>query len=113
MGLAGPGASSATWDDEAITAYERPAQLVRNAGALAELPIHLQALALERAWRGDLSGARQLVAESESISTSTGNRVPPFAMLRILALEGREAEASPLIRAVIQDGTTPRDRESR
>jgi DNA-binding CsgD family transcriptional regulator len=105
-GWLAPGASSATWDDEAIAAYERPAQLVRNAGALVELPIHLQALALERAWRGDLSGARQLVAESESISASTGNQVPPFAMLRILALEGREAEASPLIRAVIQDGTT-------
>ena len=30
-----------------------------------ELPIHLQALALERAWLGDLSGARRLVAESD------------------------------------------------
>jgi ATP/maltotriose-dependent transcriptional regulator MalT len=99
------GVRSAIWDDEAIAVYERQAQLVRDAGALAELPIHLQALALERAWRGDLPGARQLMAEAESISTSTGNRVPPFALLRILALEGREAEASALIEAVIQEGT--------
>jgi DNA-binding CsgD family transcriptional regulator len=99
------GVRSAIWDDEAIAVYERQAQLVRDAGALAELPIHLQALALERAWRGDLPGARQLMAEAESISTSTGNQVPPFALLRILALQGREAEASALIEAVIQDGT--------
>jgi len=53
-----------------------------------------------------LPGARALVAESESISTSTGTQVPPYALLRILALEGREAEASRLIERVIQDGTT-------
>ena len=63
------------------TIYERQAQLVRDAGALAELPIHLQSLALERAWLGDLSGARRLMAESESISTSTGVQVSPFALL--------------------------------
>ena len=88
------GVRSAMWGDDAIAVYERQAQLVRDAGALGELPIHLQALALERAWLGDLSGARRLMAESESISTSTGNQVPPFALLRILALQGREAEAS-------------------
>jgi ATP/maltotriose-dependent transcriptional regulator MalT len=99
------GVRSAIWDDDAIAVYERQAQIVRNAGALAELPIHLQALALERAWRGDLAGARAVMAEAESISTSTGNQVPPFALLRIQALQGREAEASPLIQAVIQDGT--------
>ena len=54
------GVRSAMWDDDAIAVYERQAQLVRDAGALAELPIHLQALALERAWRGDLPGARRL-----------------------------------------------------
>jgi DNA-binding CsgD family transcriptional regulator len=95
----------AIWDDEPLAVYERQARVVREAGALGELPIHLQALALERAWRGDLSGARALVAESESISTSTGSQVPPFALLRILALQGREAEASRLIEAVIEDGT--------
>ena len=99
------GVRTAMWHDEAITVYERQAQLVREAGALAELPIHLQALALERAWRGDLPGAARLVAEADSISTSTGNEVPPFARLRIVALRGQEAEATPLIDAVIRDGT--------
>ncbi len=100
------GVRCATWDDDTIAVYERQAQLVRDAGALAELPIHLQALALERAWRGDLPGARQLTAEAESISTSTGNPVPPFALMRILALQGRAAEASPFIDAVIDEATT-------
>jgi DNA-binding CsgD family transcriptional regulator len=100
------GVRSAMWEDAAIAVYERQAQLVRDAGALGELPIHLQALALERAWRGDLSGARRLMAEAAHISASTGNQVPPFALLRILALEGREAEASHLIEAVIREGTS-------
>ena len=99
------GVRSAIWDDEAIAVYERQADLVRGAGALAELPIHLQALALERAWRGDLPGARELMAEADGISTSMGNQVPPFALLRILALEGRAEEAVPLIDAVIEAGT--------
>jgi DNA-binding CsgD family transcriptional regulator len=99
------GVRSATWDDDAIAVYERQAQIVRDAGALAELPIHLQALALERAWHGDLSGVRRLIGEAESIAASTGNQVPPFALLRVLALEGRESEARSLIAAVIQEGT--------
>jgi DNA-binding CsgD family transcriptional regulator len=100
------GVRSAIWDDEAIAVYERQVRLVRDAGAIGELPIHLQSFALEQAWLGDLPGARRLMAESEAISTSIGNQVPPFALLRILALQGREAEASPLIEAVVQRGTT-------
>jgi ATP/maltotriose-dependent transcriptional regulator MalT len=99
------GVRSAMWDDDAIAVYERQARLARDAGALGELPIHLQALALEQAWLGDLPGASRLMAESESISASIGNQVPPFALLRILALKGREAEAAPLIDAVVQQGT--------
>jgi DNA-binding CsgD family transcriptional regulator len=100
------GVRCAIWDDETIAVYERNAQLVRDAGALAELPVHLQALALERAWRGDLSGARGLIGEADDIATATGNQVPPFALLRVLALEGREAEACALIDAVIEESTT-------
>jgi DNA-binding CsgD family transcriptional regulator len=102
-GWLAPGASTATWDsDRAIAIYERQAQLVRDAGALAELPIHLHALALERAWHGDFTGAGLLIAESDSVAAVTGSQVPPFAMLRLRALQGREAEVSPLIEATIQ-----------
>jgi DNA-binding CsgD family transcriptional regulator len=105
FGVHAGGVRLAIWDDDSAAVFERQAQVMREAGALAELPIHLQALALERAWRGDLTGARALVAEAESISTSTGNHVPPFALLRILALQGHDAAASPLIEEVIREGT--------
>ena len=88
-----------------IATYERQVELVRGAGALSELPIHGLALALGKAWLGDLAGARLLIAESDSVSAATGNQVPPFAVLRLLALRGRESEASPLIKAVILQGT--------
>jgi len=104
-GVHAGGIRSLIWGDDSVAVYERQARLVREAGALGELPIHLQGLALDRAWQGDLAGARRLIAEAESIPTSAGNQVPPFALLRILALEGREIEAFSLIEAVIQEGT--------
>jgi DNA-binding CsgD family transcriptional regulator len=104
-GWLAPGASSATWDPEgALASNERKAQVVRQAGALGELPIHLHALALERAWSGDLAGAALLVAESDGVAAATATRVPPFATLRLRALEGRDAEAAALIATVIQQG---------
>jgi DNA-binding CsgD family transcriptional regulator/tetratricopeptide (TPR) repeat protein len=105
-GWLAPGASSATWDpDGAVAIHERKVQLVRDAGALGELPIQLHSLALERAWLGDFASAGLLTAESDSVAAATGSQVPPFAVLRLQALQGREAEASPLIEAVIQQGT--------
>ena len=79
---------SAMWDDEAIVVYERQARLVREAGALGELPIHLQALALETAWLGDLTGAERLMAgtldragtllvrRQEPVATKAGKILP-------------------------------------
>ena len=99
------GVRTAIWHDEAIGVYERQAQLVREAGALAELPIHLQALALERAWRGDLPGARAARGRSRQHLHINGQRGPALRPLRIHALRGQEAEATPLIDAVIRDGT--------
>jgi ATP/maltotriose-dependent transcriptional regulator MalT len=101
-----PGPSSATWDsDGAIAIYERKVQLVRDAGALGELPIHLDSLALERTWLGDFAGARLLIAERDSVAAATGSQMPPFTELRLRALRGRQAEAFPLIEAVIEQGT--------
>jgi DNA-binding CsgD family transcriptional regulator len=99
-------ASTATWDSEGASAiFERQAQLVRDDGALAELPIHLSALALDKVWTGDLAGAGLLVAESDSVAAATGSQLPPFAALRLRSLQGREAEASALIEATIQQAT--------
>ena len=91
-------ASDAVWDNEDMLATAaRVLQLVRDAGALAQLPIHLSAVALARAWRGDLAGAASLVAEIDSVVAATGSRLGPGAELRLRSLQGREAETSALI----------------
>jgi tetratricopeptide (TPR) repeat protein len=83
-GWLAPGASSATWDSEgAIAAYERKVRLVRDAGGLGELPIHLQSLALELAWRGDFTAVGLLDAESNRVAAATGSQVPPFASVTV------------------------------
>jgi DNA-binding CsgD family transcriptional regulator len=102
-GWAAVTASSAVWDqDSAIAITTRQVRLLRDAGALAELPIHLSSLALTQAWMGEFAGAASLIAEIESVGAATGTRMAPFALLRLRALEGREAEASGLIAAAIK-----------
>ncbi|HVD15156.1 MAG TPA: LuxR C-terminal-related transcriptional regulator, partial [Actinomycetota bacterium] len=96
-------ASNAVWDNEGMLAIAaRKLQLVRDAGALAQLPIHLSALALARAWIGDLAGAASLVAEIDSVVAATGSRFVPGADLRLRGLQGREAETSALIASTIE-----------
>jgi DNA-binding CsgD family transcriptional regulator len=85
-----------------LAIYERQVQLVRDAGALEQLPIHLSALSLARAWTGDFADAAALIAESGRVAAATGNRFPPYMALRLLALQGREAEASAAIASVIE-----------
>jgi DNA-binding CsgD family transcriptional regulator/tetratricopeptide (TPR) repeat protein len=96
-------ASDAVWDNEGMLAIAaRTVQLARDAGALAQLPIHLSGLALARAWIGDLAGAASLVAEIDSVLAATGSRLGPGAALRLRALQGREAETSALIASTIE-----------
>jgi DNA-binding CsgD family transcriptional regulator len=96
-------ASDAVWDNEGMLATAaRVLQLVREAGALAQLPIHLSAVALARAWMGDLAGAASLVAEIDSVVAATGSRLGPGAALRLRSLQGREAETSALMASTIE-----------
>jgi DNA-binding CsgD family transcriptional regulator len=102
-GWLAPMASHVTWDSDGGSAiYERQAKIVRDAGALAELPVYVSSLALDRAWNGDLVGARLLIAESETVAAATGSQLPPFAALRLHALQGNEAEAAALIEDTIE-----------
>jgi DNA-binding CsgD family transcriptional regulator len=96
-------ASNAVWDNDGAHAISaRQVQLVRDAGALAELPLHLSALGLARAWIGDLAGAGALMAEADSVSAATGSPAGPWVALRLRALQGREAEASAAIGSAMQ-----------
>jgi DNA-binding CsgD family transcriptional regulator len=105
-GWIAPMASHVTWDSDGSTAiYERQARIVREAGALVELPVYLSSLALDKVWNGDLAGARLLIAEADTVAAATGSQLPPFATLRLLSMQGREADASRLIAATIEHGT--------
>jgi DNA-binding CsgD family transcriptional regulator/tetratricopeptide (TPR) repeat protein len=105
------GASAAVWDHEGCYANSaRQVQIVRDAGALAVLPIHLTYLAMAIVWTGDFAGAASLVAEIDSVAAMTRTHFPPYALLRLRALQGKEDEASAAIASAIEQfggqGTT-------
>jgi len=96
-------ASNAVWDDDSTRAMSaRQAQVVRDVGALAQLPVPLAALGTVTAWSGDFAGAAVLDAEADSVAAATGSHMAPYTTLRLLALRGREAEASALIANTIE-----------
>ena len=94
-GWVASGASNAIWDLAGfLELSERQATLVREAGALALLPLYLGQLIQARAWHGDLAGARSLLAEMEDVAAATGTWIAPWGPLRLRALQGREPDAS-------------------
>jgi DNA-binding CsgD family transcriptional regulator len=96
-------ASALLWDIEGMRANAaREVQLLRDAGALAALPSSLESLAIATAWMGDFAGAASLIAESDSALAAIGSRQAPYAMLRLQALKGREAEAAAPIASAIE-----------
>jgi DNA-binding CsgD family transcriptional regulator len=98
-------ASMTVWDDEGWRATcARNVRLVRDAGALAELPIHLSGLGMARSWAGDFAGAAAIAAEADSVAAATGSWSAPQAMLRLRALQGREAEAAEAIEQSLAGG---------
>jgi DNA-binding CsgD family transcriptional regulator/tetratricopeptide (TPR) repeat protein len=102
-GWAAIGASTAVWDDEGMRAISaRVVRLVRDAGVLAQLPLHLASLALSNSWTGDLAGVASLIAEAESVAAATGTAFAPFTLMRLRALQGRAVEAAALISETIE-----------
>jgi hypothetical protein len=98
-------ASNAVWDNDGARAISaRQVQLVRNAGALAELPLHLSALGIANAWNGDFAGAASNIAEADGVAAATGSHFAPYPLLRLRALQGREAEASAVIEHTLAGG---------
>jgi DNA-binding CsgD family transcriptional regulator len=96
-------ATCLVWDIEGMRAFAaRQVQLVRDAGALAQLPLHLWQLGIATTWIGDFTGAASLVAESDSVVAATGSNIAPYAALRLAALRGEEAECSALIAAAVE-----------
>ena len=96
-------ASTNVWDDDTTTRTiaARTVQLVRDAGALGQLPIALAVLGTVTTWSGDFSDAASLMAEADSAAAATGSHIAPHIALRLLALQGREVEAEALIASTV------------
>ena len=96
-------AASTLWDVEGLHAISaRQVQLVRDAGALAQLPLYLAQLGIALPWLGDFTGAAAVIAETNSVAAATGSPIAPYTLLRLRALQGREAEATVLIATAIE-----------
>ena len=81
----------------------RQLQSVREAGLLADLPLWVQSVAVDEIWRGDFAAAASLIAEAEAIAAATGSGLARYAAVFLAGLRGAEAEAAPLIEAVVKD----------
>jgi DNA-binding CsgD family transcriptional regulator len=105
-GWMAPAASNAVWDNDGAHAISaRQVRLIRDAGALAELPLYLSALGLASAWMGDFAGAASNIAEADSVAGATGSHFVRYALLRLRALQGREAEAAAAIEQATAEGS--------
>jgi DNA-binding CsgD family transcriptional regulator/tetratricopeptide (TPR) repeat protein len=102
-------AAGTVWEEEYRHAiYARLLQSVREAGLLVHMSLWVQGMASDEIWRGDFAAAASLIAEAEAeaIAAATGRGFPRYAAVFLAGLRGVEAEAVPLIEAVITDSRT-------
>ena len=103
-GLVAVVAALMVWDEQRWYAIEaRALQSCREAGLLGQLVMWVNSMALLAVWRGDFAAAASLAAEGEAIAAATGTRFAPFGAVLLAGFRGAEAEAAPLIEAVITD----------
>ena len=96
-------AASTLWDVEGLHAISaRQVKLVRDAGVLAQLPLYLAQLGIALPWMGDFTGTAAVIAETDSVATAIGSPIAPYTLLRLRALQGREAEATALIATALE-----------
>ena len=100
-------AAMAVWDDETwhILA-SRHVKLARDVGALSELPLAVRSRILLHAHAGELEEGAALIAEAEAVADATGSQLGPYGALGVAAFRGREAEATELIQAAMDDVTS-------
>jgi DNA-binding CsgD family transcriptional regulator len=94
------------WDyDTCLAIATRQVQLARDSGALEVLAVGVNVLAQAAALRGDLASAALLTAEADKVTDATRTRVAPYGALVLAGFRGRQAEASGLIGATIEQAT--------
>src|SRR5438067_907786 len=94
------------WDHETCLALAtRGVRLAREAGALTVLAVSVNVMAQAVVLGGDFGGAALLVGEADSAIEATGALVAPYGGLVLAGFQGREADASQLIDATIEEFT--------
>ena len=99
--LAGRGAW-ALWDDDAWhDLVSQHVQLVREAGALSQLPLALNSRVFVHLAAGELAEAASLAGEAQAATEITGSNFAPYGALGVAAWQGREADAGQLVDAIM------------
>ena len=80
----------------------RQVQFARETGALAQLQLALNFLALTHVVFGELKTAAQVFEEDRLIAEASGNPPFPYNQMLLAAWRGQEGEASELIEATLQ-----------
>jgi len=97
-------AASVLWDNDAWCALlARQVRLARQAGALDQLPVLLDAMGTAVAASGDIAAASALIAEADTICAATGTRAARLTTIMLAALRGCHTKAAPLIEATIAE----------
>ncbi|MEO8185571.1 MAG: AAA family ATPase [Deltaproteobacteria bacterium] len=92
------------WDDEGWDVLcARLVRLARHGGALTVLPFALSSRIFAHGFAGELDEGAALVDEVRTVTEATGTRFMAYGAVVLAALRGREAEASELIKASIDD----------
>ena len=97
-------ADQSMWGEDGRRLTVRQVQLARDVGALDQLPILLNMMAMDAVWSGDFTAAASLVAEAAAVCEATGSRLAPYAAVMLASFRGREGEAVPLIETAIEEG---------
>ncbi len=97
-------AASALWDNDAWRLLlVRQVRVAREAGALGQLPVMLDALGTAAAASGDFAAASALIVEADTICEVTWAHAAPLTAMMLASLRGRHTEAAPLIEATIAE----------
>jgi DNA-binding CsgD family transcriptional regulator/tetratricopeptide (TPR) repeat protein len=97
--------TSALWDEaSAYAILARQLDAVRDAGALARLPLDLSTFDLLAVRCGDFASAEEAIAEADALSTATSTAIVSASAMRLAAFRGRD-EAWALIESVRQEAS--------
>ncbi len=92
------------WDEDAAhTLCDRQLATLRDAGALARLPLDLKTFSLLALRCGDISGAAAAAAEAHAITDATGMASAPVDDMMLAVLGGPVAKARALIDSAKRD----------